>query len=108
MVWHGAHWADVGVGRGAVWGINTNTGHGTKRKHTESCSNMAIFLFLLCSLVRFYFVFALPGPILRSLSLSPLSLSLSPYRAETYKQRRKFAIKAKVHIELECFAFYVA
>lgn len=87
-----------------VWGnTNTNTGHGTKQKHTESCSNMAIFLFLLCSPcspVRFYFVFALPTPY--------PAPALPPRRAETYKQRRKFAIKAKVHIELECFAFYVA
>lgn len=54
----------------------------------------ALFVF------RFYFVFALPTPY--------PAPTLPPRRAETYKQRRKFAIKAKVHIELECFAFYVA
>lgn len=50
----------------------------------------------------FVFILFFPSPFLS------LLLSLSLYSCETYKQRRKFAIKAKVHIELECFAFYVA
>lgn len=82
--------------------IGTRTRDTGQSKSIQKVAATWPFFYSSCvRLVRFYFVFALPSP-------SYPAPTLPPRRAETYKQRRKFAIKAKVHIELECFAFYVA
>lgn len=95
---YSAQWGERGGGN------NTNMGQGTRNNSKSIQKVAATWPFFYSPRVRL-FVFILFFRL--SPRLAP-SLSLSSFSCETYKQRRKFAIKAKVHIELECFAFYVA
>lgn len=94
---YSAQWGERGGGN------NTNMGQGTRDNSKSIQKVAATWPFFYSPRVRL-FVFIL---FFDSLPAS-LRFSLSSFSCETYKQRRKFAIKAKVHIELECFAFYVA